>query len=78
MVAVALPPQAFGARARSVTPKRVDEQQWRVTIDGNLLSSSFVSEREAREAGAAEGVRLDSLARALLIRVRRGLSRKRT
>lgn len=63
---------------RPILLERVDEQRWRVTIDGHALSSSFASEREARDAGAAEGLRLDGIARALLTRVRRGLSRKRT
>ncbi len=76
-VAVALPPHSFGMRARAVTLERVDVQQWRVTVGGRLLSSSFVSEREARDAGAAERARLDGVARALLTRVRRGLNRKR-
>ncbi len=63
---------------RAILLERVDERRWRVTVDGQALSSSFASEREARQAGAAEGVRLDAVARALLVRVRRGLSRKRT
>lgn len=58
--------------------ERVEEQRWRVTIDGHALSTRFASEREARDAGAAERVRLDGVARALLVRVRRGLHRKRT
>lgn len=62
---------------RAVALERAVEQRWRVTVDGRLLSPSFVSEREAREAGAAEGARLDGVAHALLIRVRRGLNRKR-
>jgi hypothetical protein len=54
----------------------VDEQQWRVTIDEHPLSPPFLSEREARNAVAAEVVRLDAVALALLRRTRSGLSRK--
>lgn len=77
-LAVALPPHSFGACVRAVLLVRAGEQGWHVTVDGHALSSSFASERAAREAGAAEGARLDAVARALLVRVRRGLSRKRT
>lgn len=60
-----------------VLTERLDAQRWRVMVDGHALSSSFESERDAREAGATEGARRDGIARALLLRVRRGLSRKR-
>ncbi len=63
---------------RPVLLEQVEERRWRVTIEGRALPSRFASEHEAREAGSAEGVRLDGIARALLIRVRRGLNRKRT
>jgi hypothetical protein len=48
-----------------------------VTVDGHPLAPSFRSERDARDAGAAEVVRLDAVALALLRRTRSGLSRKR-
>jgi hypothetical protein len=57
--------------------ERVDEQQWRVIIDEHPLSPTFISLREAQAAGAAEVVRLDAVALALLRRTRSGLSRKR-
>ena len=72
---MALPPHSFGTRVHAVRLERVDEQQWRVTIDKDSLSPTFVSEREARNAAAAEVVRLDAVALALLRRIRSGLSR---
>jgi hypothetical protein len=57
--------------------ERVGEQQWRVTIDECLLSPTFISEGEARNAGAAEVVRLDAVSLALLRRIRSSLNRKR-
>jgi len=56
--------------------ERVGEQQWRITIDERLLSRTFISEGEARNAGTAEVVRLDAVALALLRRTRSGLMRK--
>ena len=75
--AMALPPRSLGNRVRVVRLERVDEQQWRVTIDEHPLSPTFISEREAQDAGVAEVVRLDAVALALLRRTRSGLSRKR-
>jgi hypothetical protein len=71
-----LPPHSLGTRVHAVRLVRVDEQQWRVTIDDHPLSPAFLSEREARNAVAAEVVRLDTVALALLRRTRSGLSRK--
>jgi hypothetical protein len=48
-----------------------------VTVAEHPLSPTFISEREAQDAGAAEVVRLDAVALALLRRTRSGLSRKR-
>ena len=74
---MALPPHSFGARAQAVRLEKIGEQQWRVAIDERPLSPTFVSEGEARGAGAAEVVRLDAVALALLRRVRSSLNRKR-
>jgi hypothetical protein len=74
--AMALPPHSFGTRVHAVRLERVDERQWRITIDEHPLSPTFVSEREARNAAAVEVVRLDAVALALLRRIRSGLSRK--
>jgi hypothetical protein len=74
---MALPPHSFGTRSRAVRLDEVDEQRWRVSIDGERLPALFISERAAREAGAAEVVRLDGLARALLRHIHAGLRRKR-
>jgi len=73
---MAMPPHSFGTRIHTVRLERVDEQQWRVTIDEHPLSPTFLSEREARNAVAAEVVRLDAVALALLRRTRSGLMRK--
>ncbi len=73
---MALPPHSFGTRSRAVRLDAVDGQRWCVTIDEVRLPALFTSERAAREAGAAEIVRLDGLARALLHRIRSGLRRK--
>ena len=70
---MALPPVSFGGGVRTVRLERVEEQQWRVTIDGHVLSPAFMSEREAR---VAEVTRIDGVARALLRRIGAGLSRK--
>jgi hypothetical protein len=61
---------------RDVRLERVDERRWRVTVAEHPLSATFPSEREARSAGAAELVRLDALALALLRRIRARSSRK--
>ena len=74
---MAMPPHSFGTRIHTVRLERVDEQQWRVTIDEHPLSRTFLSEREARNAVAAEVVRLDAVALALLRRTRSGLFRNR-
>ena len=73
---MALPPHSLGTRARAVRLERVGAR-WRVTVDAHPLSPTFVSEREAREAGAAEVARLDAVALALLRRTRSCLGRKR-
>jgi hypothetical protein len=73
---MALPPHSFGLRSRAVRLDAVDEQRWCVSIDGKRLPALFPSERAAREAGAAEVVRLDGVARALLHHIRAGLRRK--
>ncbi|HET8542124.1 MAG TPA: hypothetical protein VFL83_19765 [Anaeromyxobacter sp.] len=49
-----------------------------MSIDEHLLSPTFASEGEARAAGAAEVVRLDAVALALLRRTRSCLGRKRS
>ncbi len=74
---MALPPHSFGARPQPVRLERVGEQEWRVSVDGQPLSPTFTSEGEARNAGAAEVVRLDAVALALLRRIRSSLNRKR-
>lgn len=73
---MALAPHSLGTRVHAVRLERVDEQQWRVTVDQHALSATFASEREARNAVAAEVARLDAVALALLRRTRSGLSRK--
>jgi hypothetical protein len=72
-----MPPHSFGPRVHAVRLERVEEQ-WRVTIDEHPLSRTFLSEREARNAVAAEVVRLDAVALALLRRTRSGLFRKQS
>jgi hypothetical protein len=47
-----------------------------VSVDEHPLSPTFASEGEARGAGAAEVIRLDAVALALLRRVRSCSSRK--
>jgi hypothetical protein len=74
---MALPPHSIGTRVRAVRLERVDAREFRVTVDEHPLSPTFVSEREARDAGAAEVVRLDAVALALLRRIRSCLNRKR-
>jgi hypothetical protein len=71
---MALPPH-LGNRAHTVRLEKV-EQQWRTVIDEHPLSPTFVSEREAQDAGTAEVVRLDAVALALLRRTRSRSSRK--
>ena len=73
---MALPPHSLGTRVHAVRLERVDEQQWRVTIDEHRLSATFASEREARNAMAAEVIRLDAVALALLRRTRSRVTRK--
>jgi len=73
---MALPPRSLGTRVHVVRLERVDEQRWRVTVDENPLSPTFVSEREAWSAMDAEVVRLDAVALALLRRTRSRLTRK--
>lgn len=73
---MAMPPQSLGTRVHAVRLERVDERQWRVTVDEHPLSATFLSEREARNALAAEVVRLDAVALALLRRTRSGMMRK--
>ncbi len=74
---MALPPHSFGTRVRTVRLERVDARRWRVTVGEHALSPTFASESEARDAGAAEVVRLDAVALALLRRIRSSSSRKR-
>jgi hypothetical protein len=74
---MALPPSSFGTRAHPVRLERVREHQWRASVDEHPLSPTFVSEREARDAGAGEVVRLDVVGLALLRRIRSRLNRKR-
>lgn len=71
-----LPPHSLGSRVHAVGLVRVDAGHWRVTVDERPLASTFPSEREACSAVAAEVVRLDALALALLRRTRSGLVRK--
>jgi hypothetical protein len=54
----------------------VAAHEWRVTIDERALSANFASDLEARHAMAAEVVRLDAVAFALLRRTRSRLTRK--
>jgi hypothetical protein len=75
---MAMPPHSFGTRVHAVRLERVDEKRWRVTIDEHPLSPTFLSEREARNGVAAEVVRLDAVALALLRRTRSGLMRKQS
>jgi hypothetical protein len=58
--------------------ERVDERQWGVTVNERRLPPTFGSEHEARNAGAAEVVRLDAVALALLRRACSRLNRKRS
>lgn len=73
---MALPPRSLGTRARAVRIESV-EAGWRVTVDAHPLSPTFASEREARDAAAAEVARLDAIALALLRHARSRLDRKR-
>lgn len=73
---MALPPHSLGTRVHAVRLERVDEQRWRVTVDQHALSATFPSEPEARNAMAAEVVRLDAVALALLRRTRSRFTRK--
>jgi hypothetical protein len=73
-----MPPHSFGPRVHAVRLERVKAQQWRVSIDEHPLARTFLSEREARNAVAAEVVRLDAVALALLRRTRSGLIRKQS
>lgn len=75
---MAMPPHSFGPRVHAVRLEKVDEQQWLVTIDEHPLPPQFISERDARDAAAAELVRLDAVALALLRRTRSGLTRKQS
>jgi hypothetical protein len=74
--AMALPPLSFGTRVHAVRLERVTGHEWRVTIDEHALPATFASELEARHAMAAEVVRLDAVAFALLRRTRSRLTRK--
>lgn len=73
---MALPPHSFGTRVHTARLDKVDEQRWRVAVDEHPLPATFASEREARSAVAAEVVRLDAVALAVLRRTRSRLSRK--
>ena len=75
---MAMPPHSLGTRLHAVRLERVDGQGWRVSVDEHPLSPTFLSERDARHALAAEVVRLDAIALALLRRTRSGLMRKRS
>ena len=75
-IAMALLPNSLGTRVRVVRLEKVGEHWWLVTVGEHPHAPTFVSEREARSAAAAEVVRLDAVALALLRRVRSGLSRK--
>jgi hypothetical protein len=75
---MALPPHALGPCIRTVRLERVGACRWHVSVDHGRLSPTFASEAEARDAGAAEVVRLDAVALALLRRVRSRSSRKRS
>lgn len=75
-VSMGLPPHSFGDRVRTVRLERVAGPRWRVTVGEQPLASTFESEREARNAAAAEELRLDALALALLRRARSGPRRK--
>ncbi len=60
----------------AVRLERVAEDRWRVEVDQRPLPATFASEREAQDAVAAEVVRLDAVALAVLRRTRSRLSRK--
>ncbi len=75
---MALPPRSFGIRHRPVRLETVDERHWRVVVDGRRLPATYLSERDAGEAGSAEVLRLDGVARAVLRHIRAGLNRKRS
>ena len=74
---MALPPHSFGTRVRAVRLERAGARGWHVIVDEHPLSPTFTSEGEARDAGAAEVVRLDAVALALLRRILSRSSRKR-
>lgn len=74
---MSMPPRTLGEGGRHRV--RVDPREgsrWSVTVDGGALAGTFASEQEARAAAAAEALRRDALAGALLRRVRRSLRRK--
>jgi hypothetical protein len=74
---MALSPSSLGPRVRTLRLERVGEQSWRTIVDEHPLAATFGSERDAWEAGAAELVRLDALAFAMLRHIRSASSRKR-
>lgn len=73
---MALPPHTFGTRVHTVRFERVDERRWRVAVDQRPLPATLASEGEAQAAAAAEVVRLDAVALAMLRRTRSRLRRK--
>lgn len=75
--AMALPPRSFGSRASPVRLEKIGERGQSGSIDERPLEPTFVSEREARGAAAAEAARRDATGLALLRRIRSSLNRKR-
>lgn len=72
---MALPPRSLAHR-RPVRLERSQGERYRVFVGEQLLSETFASAEEAREAGTAEVVRLDALALAFLRRIRSRSGRK--
>lgn len=73
---LALPPRSFGTRFHAVRLQRADEGRWHALVDQHPLPATFASEGEAQKAVAAEVVRLDAVAIAVLRRIRSRSSRK--
>lgn len=72
-----MPPHSFGTRVHAVRLQREAEDRWHVEVDQRPIPATFASERQARDAVAAEVVRLDAVALAVLRRTRSRFSRKR-
>jgi hypothetical protein len=74
---MSLPPRWFGDRGEhGVIVARRGGGAWVAVVDGHPLGHGFGTEREARLAAAAQVLRAEGTAHALVRRVRRGLWRK--